>query len=353
MYDESGELLPDDPWSSVVDLMSALVLVLFLAVIFFVSSYSESTEELEAQRVTLGATREALDAKRVELERTLSDLSDTNAALRLLEEERARLREERAALLGDKEELSSERDALSSERVGLLSDKERLTSERAALEEERRSLLADKESLERDRARLSANNSSLGAQNSTLADRVASLQRLLQEQLESRESVMASFEESVNRLNAEGVSVDKEGGKLILKSEVLFEHNQASLSPRGLEELRAVSQALGRVLRDPKLKNAIEGVMIEGHTSSEGSVTHNLKLSSERALSALTYLLSLPEGRGASPYKRLLFAGAFGEGRPALDAQGRESSALSRRIEIRVLFHQPDTRRIADDIADL
>ena len=34
MYDENGKLIPEDPWSSIVDLMSALVLVLFLAVIF-------------------------------------------------------------------------------------------------------------------------------------------------------------------------------------------------------------------------------------------------------------------------------------------------------------------------------
>jgi len=344
MYDESGEPLPEDPWSSVVDLMTSLVLVLFLAVIFFVSSYSESTEQLEAQRVTLSATRDALEArrveldvKRVELERTLVDLSDTNAALRLLEEERARLRDERAALLGDKE--------------ALLGDKARLTAEREALDAERRALLGDKEALERDRARLTAANSSLGTQNSSLAQRVGELQERLQREAARRERVMDSFEQSVQRLNAEGVSVDKEGGKLVLKSEVLFEHNDAALSPRGLEELRAVSQALRQVLSDPELKNAIEGVMVEGHTSSEGTVTHNLKLSSERALSALNYLLERPEGRGDSPYQRLLFAGAFGEGRPALDARGREDAALSRRIEIRVLFHQSDTRRLADELS--
>ncbi len=330
MYDESGELLPEDPWSSVVDLMSSLVLVLFLAVIFFVSSYSESTQELEEQRVTLSSTREALEGKRVELERTLSDLSDTNAALKVLEVERG---------------------ALSAERAGLLGDKERLMAEREALEAERRALLGEKASLEQERARLAASNSTLGSQNSTLALRVMELQERLQEEAARKQSVMDSFEASVRRLNAEGVSVDKEGGKLVLKSEVLFEHNDAHLSERGLEELRKVSQALRQVLDNPELKNAIEGVMIEGHTSSEGSVQHNLELSSQRALSALKYLLELPEGRGASPYQRLLFAGAFGEGRPVLSERGREDATLSRRIEIRVLFQQSDTRRLADELS--
>ena len=71
----------------------------------------------------------------------------------------------------------------------------------------------------------------------------------------------------------------------------------------------------------------------------------------ERALSALSYLLELPEGRGSSPYQRLLFAGAFGEGRPVLNARGREDSALSRRIEIRVLFQQSDTQRLANELS--
>ena len=53
MYDENGEHIPEDPWSSVVDLMSALVLVLFLAVIFFITNYSEVSEELAAEQVIL------------------------------------------------------------------------------------------------------------------------------------------------------------------------------------------------------------------------------------------------------------------------------------------------------------
>ena len=59
---------------------------------------------------------------------------------------------------------------------------------------------------------------------------------------------------------AKNVHLDKEGGKIVLKSEVLFPRGQAGLTKDGQDNLRRVSEGLLRVLNSPKLKKQIEGL---------------------------------------------------------------------------------------------
>lgn len=445
MFDENGEPIAEDPWASIVDLMSALVLVLFLAVIFFVTNYSEVSEELTLEKQNL-AERSA------DLERTRIALEDSNnARLALAERERLllaqteNLKRDRAQLLAETERLEAERSLLSSEterlereRVALTTQTERLTADRVALtaqterliadrtsltaraerlEEERlaltaqteqlrsdkvalttrtellngervsltaetedlrsqrAALIAEKEKLERDRTsltsqldaeklklqqervafdadkkRLLGDKSALSSETERLNAQVLRLQAALREAAERQAGMMTSLAESFEQARAEGVSVDREGGKIILKSEVLFSKGQADLTEGGRESLKSVSIGLMKVLSDPKLRESVEGVMIEGHTSSSGAFERNLHLSSERSLNTLEFMLQLPEFKNADPrVRQLFFAGAFGPSRPVL-VRGKEDPKKSRRIEIRVLFNQTQVKSLADVI---
>ena len=138
-----------------------------------------------------------------------------------------------------------------------------------------------------------------------------------------------------------------------MKSEILFGVGEALLSEQGMRELDEVSKGLSLVLNNPQHKDLIEGVMIEGHTSSEGKGAENRALSADRALAALNYLLKKKRPSERARYERLFFAGAFGEGRPITNQQGQEQPALSRRIEIRILFNQTDTQRLTYDLTQL
>ena len=77
--------------------------------------------------------------------------------------------------------------------------------------------------------------------------------------------------------------------------------------------------------------------MIEGHASSDGSMTYNQKLSEERAASVKDALISL----GISDTR--LETSAYGETRPAKDnsnAAGRKANRrvkFQRRVEIKVV----------------
>jgi chemotaxis protein MotB len=382
MYDESGNLIPEDPWSSIVDLMSALVLVLFLAVIFFVSNYSEVTTALDNERVALQLKTDELKSAQAEMVSLNLNLTELKRREEALSVKASELSSEKRALLGDKARLIAERDVLSADRdsltmarAQLLADKEKLVAERDSLSAERDQLSADKKSIAAERAqlltqkerlereqdallgdkrRLLDDQEQLKSKNDQLDAQVASLTSELKALKERQQSVMTSLSDAFKQANAQGVSVDKEGGKITMKSEVLFGVGEALLSEQGMRELDGISKGLSRVLNNPKYKDLIEGVMIEGHTSSEGKGAENRALSADRALAALNYLLKTPQSPSErARYERLFFAGAFGEGRPIINQQGQEQPALSRRIEIRILFNQTDTQRLTHDLTQL
>ena len=427
MYDENGEPISEDPWSSIVDLMSALVLVLFLTVIFFITNYSEVSEALVTEQKNLAAKSADLDKTRQNLLSANKTNEDLITREKKLIAETHRLNDERAKLLGDKEKLTAETERLNAARLALIADKKNLTAETERLNAERSALMADKDkltaeterlnadrtllindkdkltgdkdkltaetealktdkaALERarskieqkaqrlaerakrleeqqaqlikdrqklidERMRLISDKDNLSSETERLNAQVLKLQAALKEAAERQASFMDSLASSFERAKAQGVSVDREGGKIILKSEVLFSKGQAKLTGDGRTSLRKVSRGLVKVLSDPKMRPIVEGVMIEGHTSSSGKYKRNLRLSADRSLNTLDFLLSLPGIKGPR-LQNLFFAGAFGESRPVRDARGQEDPTKSRRIEIRVLFNQSHVKSLTHDIS--
>ena len=427
MFDENGEPITEDPWSSIVDLMSALVLVLFLTVIFFITNYSEVSEALVTEQKNLAAKSADLDKTRLNLISANKVNQDLITREQNLIAETKRLNDERAKLLGEKDKLTAETQRLNADRLALIADKKNLTAETERLNADRSSLMADKSKLtaetERlnadrtllinDKSKLTGDKDKLTSETETLkadkaalerarmkieqrakrleqrADRleqeqaqlikdrqkliqermrlindkdnlsseterlnaqVLKLQAALKEAAERQASFMSSLASSFKKAKAQGVSVDREGGKIILKSEVLFSKGRSTLTDAGRISLRQVSQGLVKVLTDPKMRPIVEGVMIEGHTSSSGQYKRNLRLSANRSLNTLDYLLSL-SGIKNTRLQSLFFAGAFGESRPVKNSRGREDKIKSRRIEIRVLFNQSHVKSLTHDIS--
>ncbi|MEE2645121.1 MAG: OmpA family protein [Myxococcota bacterium] len=417
----------DDPWSNIVDLMSALVLVLFLAVLFFVLNYSAASEEATRQREALEAKSAAyqdLDGRYRELEEERGRLAAAKQALEVergallaqrerlegdkqrLIAESAKLTQERAELIAETERLSGERAALvaqterlSGERLALVSEMERLSGERAALiseterlnseqtrlvqrtralNQERRDLVAEAQTLREAQTRQLIKNHTLqegqdqllGERRALIAEKEALIEtqrRLERERAELRrrvERLEASLrriqEENQERLDSiheatragasKGLRFDKESGRFMLQSEILFQRGDAALTPAGEAALARVAELIDGSLFGERA-DQIEGIMVEGHASTQGSDERNWTLSSERALAAVKYLSTLPVVQGRPKiWRQRLFAAAFGESRPVMRGR-RVDDRLSRRIEIRILFNQKQQQqRIADEL---
>ena len=67
---------------------------------------------------------------------------------------------------------------------------------------------------------------------------------------------------------------------------------------------------------------------IEGHTSSDGTLNANMKLSNERAETVKNYLVS----RGVDPSR--LSSKGFGPTRPLNQGKTEQERALNRRVEL-------------------
>lgn len=160
--------------------------------------------------------------------------------------------------------------------------------------------------------------------------------------------VIAALKETLgNKIN-----IDKKSGALRLASNILFDKGSSELKEESKTELRgAFEEYIGALVSNEAIRPHLDRIVIEGHTDSDGTYLYNLKLSQERALAVMHYLLTLPI---AEKYhlKRYLVA----SGRAYLDSikrNGSEDKEASRRIEIKFQLKNQDAmheiERILDD----
>jgi outer membrane protein OmpA-like peptidoglycan-associated protein len=114
-----------------------------------------------------------------------------------------------------------------------------------------------------------------------------------------------------------------EKGQVIRLNNIFFEFNKAELKSESFYELDNLVQ----ILKD----NSKMEIQISGHTDNIGNDEYNLKLSKDRAVSVLNYLIS--KGIDA---KRLSCEG-YGETKPIADNNTEEGRVLNRRVEFTIL----------------
>ncbi len=118
-----------------------------------------------------------------------------------------------------------------------------------------------------------------------------------------------------------GSKVDSQGCPLSLELKgVNFKYDSAQLTPNAMAILDSVASNL---ISYPQ-KDDIE---VRGHTSSEGTNAHNMKLSQKRSQSVVDYLIK----RGV---KNRLTAHGFGEDQPIANNTTEEGKSLNRRVEL-------------------
>jgi len=147
------------------------------------------------------------------------------------------------------------------------------------------------------------------------------------------------------------IHIDKKTGSLKLASNILFEVGKATLKDGAKVELKkAFEEYIGTLVTDEQIKPFLDKIIIEGHTDSDGEYIYNLKLSQERALAVMEYLLTLEFSKKHN-IKSLVVA----SGRSYLDAikhNGIEDKEASRRIEIKFRLKNEDAMSEIEKVLD-
>jgi outer membrane protein OmpA-like peptidoglycan-associated protein len=114
---------------------------------------------------------------------------------------------------------------------------------------------------------------------------------------------------------------------MVAQADALFEFDKADLTPKALESLQKLADAIGQL--------EATSITVEGHTDAKGSEDYNNKLSLARALAVKTQLAR------AKPLSKLPFGvEGHGEGDPVAPntnpdgSDSPEGRAKNRRVEV-------------------
>lgn len=127
--------------------------------------------------------------------------------------------------------------------------------------------------------------------------------------------------------------------------EILFKVGSAELNEKFKNILSNFFPRFLQIINDPKYKNDIEEIRIEGHTSSEWegessprqAYFKNMELSQNRTRNVLEYLLSNIQDEDLFNWtKKYVTANGLASSKPVFTPKGEEDKIHSRRVEFRI-----------------
>ncbi len=244
-----------------------------------------------------------------------------------LEKSQQDLRNQYAKLSSENEELKSSLAKLDTEKAALLTEKDKITADNKELD---KVLNAKTDTFSRNIAELRQKITDLTAENSSLKEEIARLQKLKEEEVQKTSKTYEDLLDKMkNEISQGQVTISELKGKLTVNmvDAVLFDSGKSEVKPDGLLVLQKVIDILKNV-RD-------KAIRIEGHTDNVkigGELARkfptNWELSAARAINVLRYL----QQQGIDPLN--LSAIAFGEFKPVASNDTKEGKAQNRRIEI-------------------
>ncbi len=255
--------------------------------------------------------------------------------------------EKQTELLGKEEELLVKADELEKERTIV-------TDQKSKLDEQAEMLNAQEEALAEQGKKIAIQEETLKEQHELLNK----LEALMSEQQQKLDDIIGVRAELVEDLKNEfqdsdlKVAVDEKTGAITFDSSVLFEYNKSTLTEKGKDFLAEFLPRYADVLLSPKYKDNISGILIEGHTDTDGNYLFNLELSQKRALAVAEYCLNdkseiLPEEQ-LNALKELVSATGRSYMNPVYDEDGEVDMEASRRVDF--LFQLKDEEMVREMI---
>jgi len=192
--------------------------------------------------------------------------------------------------------------------------------------------------------------SQLGAKKTKYDELVSKLQKQ-KSKIKSLTGMKLQVLTALKKALGSKINIDKNTGSLKLASNILFDVGKATLKNEAKVELKkAFEEYIGTLVRNNEIRPHLDKIIIEGHTDSDGGYMYNLKLSQNRALSVMEYLLSLDFSKKYN-IKPLMTA----SGRAYIDAikkNGVEDKEASRRIEIKFRLKNEDAMHEIEKVLD-
>ncbi len=160
--------------------------------------------------------------------------------------------------------------------------------------------------------------------------------------LELYEDLLSEFESD---LDAWGAELDEDLTFRFSRPDLLFDRGETGLQPAFTDILSDFFPRYIDILYQPKYRDDIAELRVEGHTSSAwGGVTEdeayilNMELSQARTRETVAYLLDLEALDEERPWLRAnLTANGLSSSRLITGPEGEEDEAASRRVEFRVV----------------
>ncbi len=365
-------------WISYADLMAGLLFVFILLIGAIVSKSINLRENLDKQKITLNETIKDLKTKEsnlnklnVKVLKQNSTIAKQLATIKLQQDDiyklKALLANRVKELKSTKDTLAITKDALKLKEDELKKLNQLLLAKNSKLDKlngkviilqnllsENNTTLEEKDKKIQDYKDkvliLSANLTKKSDELNTTQEKLLKLLTALDEKQSKYESLLKELqskrekikyltgirlrviEELKNTLGSR-VKINKDG-TLRLSSKVLFDKGSSKLKDSAKEQLKTLfTSYISALLSNEAIKPNIDTIVIEGHTDSDGGYLYNLKLSQDRALSVMNYLLTLPIAKKYNLQKYLTASG-----RSYLDRvvkNGVEDKEASRRIELK------------------
>ena len=301
-------------WLTFSDLMSSLVLVFILLVFYSMYQYFDMLELKTAELVRQSGL---LDAKQEELSQS-----------------QGRLTESEQVLAQQQYQLLLTKQAQEAAEQSLAEQKRELDGALVLLDIQQGELGAARALLDGKELELSTQRVQFDSQQALLEAQQVQLEALVG----VRALIVESLAEALSGANVKA-KVDEHTGSIALDASVMFDLGKSELREEGKAVLdRFLPVYLGVLLEEDYRANISE-IIIEGHTDSRGSYLDNLKLSQERALAVMSYVLSDENAYLSEQMKQRLRGIGTCNGRSfsnlVYGADGAEDAEASRRVEFK------------------
>ncbi|MBL9099991.1 MAG: OmpA family protein [Myxococcales bacterium] len=131
--------------------------------------------------------------------------------------------------------------------------------------------------------------------------------------------------------------VELKDNKITIAEKIQFDFDKATIKP---ESDSLMQEIITVIKQNPHVKK----LAIEGHTSSEGSARHNMKLSDQRAKAVMDYFVT----KGGLP-KEMFTAKGYGPTRLIADESTEEGKEKNRRVEFLVTEQDVTQKKVEID----
>lgn len=181
-------------------------------------------------------------------------------------------------------------------------------------------------------------------------------QRVLNEQQDKIDKIVGIRSEIIEKLAETfnstklNIKIDDKTGAIVLDSNILFERDKYILTNDGREFLKEFIPVYIKTILNEDFKDYIAEIIIEGYTDSDGEYIYNLKLSQNRSMAVVDYILDIKNGIFNNDEIDMLIPIIVATGKSynnlIYNQDGSVDKQSSRRVEIK--FRLKDTELIED-----